>query len=105
VFALRWNATGPIGLAGRAGDGTIRYYAGDGTGGFADPAGTQIGSGFEQYGSVSSLGDWSGDDVADLIAVRGDGTMWLYTPTGTGGWGNNGQGREIGQGWDGYTVF
>lgn len=105
VSALRWKANGPVGLVGRTANGALRYYAGNGQGAFSDPAGIQIGAGFGQYGQLLSAGDWSGDDVADLITVDGAGNMYLYTADGNGGWADNGQRRQIGEGWNGYTAF
>ncbi|WP_344583712.1 FG-GAP-like repeat-containing protein [Streptomyces lunalinharesii] len=66
-------------------DGTLHYYPGDGTG----QVGTQVPVpvGGNTWGTVRQLtaGDYTGDGIADLMAIWTDGTLHLYKGDGKGG--------------------
>ncbi|MBT2516502.1 FG-GAP-like repeat-containing protein [Agromyces sp. ISL-38] len=83
-------------------DGTMRLYPGDGAGGWADAGGTVIGTGWNMFTMVFSPGDFTGDGRVDIIGVRPDGTMSLYSGNGSGGWGSP-TGQVIGSGWGQFT--
>jgi hypothetical protein len=53
---------------------------------------------------VFSPGDFTGDGKADVLAVKGNGELFLYRGNGAGGWASGGVG--IGSGWGVFrTVF
>lgn len=79
-------------------DGSMRLYAGNGTGGWATGVGTLVGYGWKTSGSVFSPGDFTGDGKADVLGIGGDGSMRLYPGNGTGGF-SNPAGNQIGTGW------
>ncbi|HYS41294.1 MAG TPA: hypothetical protein VEO01_37240 [Pseudonocardiaceae bacterium] len=90
IVAMRWTTNGHLGLLGHTSGGALRFYEGDGAGGFATITGVQIGSGFVgAFGppfQLVSVGDWNGDGMADLLTVDGAGDLSLYEGNGTGGW-------------------
>lgn len=79
-------------------DGTFKLFAGDGAGGFLDPAGTRIGTGWQKFKSVFAPGDFSGDHKADILSVATDGRLYLYRGNGAGKW--SGSRTQIGTGWN-----
>lgn len=85
-------------VLGVTGDGALRLYAGNGTGGWSESAGRVIGRGWDQFITVTSPRDFTGDRFPDLLAVRLDGAMLMYRGDGRGGW-LTGQGETIGSGW------
>lgn len=85
-------------VLGVTGDGALRLYAGNGSGGWSESAGRVIGRGWDQFIAVTSSGDFTGDRFPDLLAVRLDGAMLMYRGDGRGGW-LTGQGETIGSGW------
>ena len=78
--------------------GALRLYTGNGVGGWANPAGAVVGTSWDQFVSVTSPGDFSGDAKSDLLAVTGGGVMLMYRADGAGGW-ITGAGEPIGSGW------
>lgn len=78
-------------------DGTLTAYAGDGDGGFLDPAGTRIGTGWHKFKTAFAAGDFSGDHKADVMAITTDGKLFLYRGDGAGGW--SGARTKIGSAW------
>jgi FG-GAP repeat. len=83
-------------------DGTLKLYAGNGTGGFKPRTGTTIGYGWGGFTKVLTPGDFTGDGKPDLLAIAADGTLKLYAGNGTGGF-KPGTGTTIGYGWGGFT--
>jgi hypothetical protein len=70
----RWTSTG-----------TLRLYAGNGSGGLA--TGTLLGSGWGAFASLETVGDFSGDGALDVLAREtSTGYLWLYRGNGRGGW-------------------
>jgi FG-GAP-like repeat len=82
-------------------DGTMWRYAG--TGSLAAPfqPGQQIGIGWQAYDQVVA-GDVNGNGHADIVAVRPDGTLWLYPSTGNPAAPFQ-PGVQIGTGWQQYN--
>jgi hypothetical protein len=78
-------------------DGTLWLYTNGGNNSAPYSTGTQIGSGWQQFTTIVS-GDVTGDARADVVAIKPDGTLWLYTNGG-----NNSApystGTQIGSGW------
>jgi Zn-dependent metalloprotease len=77
-------------------NGDLYLYRGDGAGGFTG-AGTKIGAGWGGFVKVFSPGDFSGDGIPDILAIKGNGEMYLYRGNGLGGF--SGSGTRIGRGW------
>lgn len=88
-------------LIGVRPDGVLYLYRGNGSGGFS--GGAQIGWAWQVFDTILSPGDFTGDGRADMVARKPDGTLWLYAGNGTGGWAS--AGRQIGQGWQGFTTI
>jgi VCBS repeat protein len=77
-------------------DGGLYLYKGNGKGGWLGSR-VRIGSGWQGFRTVLSPGDFTGDDNADVIAVKPSGKMYLYRGSGRGGF--TGGGTRIGTGW------
>ncbi len=70
--------------------GKLVLYRGNGRGGWAAP-GVVVGSGWNRFSAIVSIGDHTGDLRRDLMA-RGDANqMYLYPGNGTGGFGAPGE--------------
>ncbi|MFI6056292.1 FG-GAP-like repeat-containing protein [Streptomyces violascens] len=65
-------------------NGTMHLYAGDGKGGIKDSV--PVATGGSTWGTTKQLtaGDFTGDGIADIMAVWNDGTMHLYAGKGDG---------------------
>lgn len=88
-------------VLGRASDGTLWLYRGNGTGGFASPA-FQIDAGWQGYVEVMSPGDFDEDGHPDLIARKSNGTLWFYRGAGDGTL-VPAPGVQFETGWGGYN--
>lgn len=78
-------------------DGTLRTYAGTGTGTFA--GWRQIGHGWSGMRLLVRANDLTGDGRSDLLAVDGAGVMWRYESNGQGGLRSA---IRVGSGWDAF---
>ncbi|GAB1644085.1 hypothetical protein KRMM14A1259_45080 [Krasilnikovia sp. MM14-A1259] len=98
-----FNGDGNPDILARDG-GTIRFYAGNGNGGFLPGGGQVIGSGgWAGFSAVFSPGDFNGDSVPDVIA-RDGGALRLWEGNGHGGF-LPGGGQVIGSGgWAGFSA-
>jgi hypothetical protein len=77
--------------------GDLLLYRGLGNGSLA--AGVKIGGGWHVFNALETVGDFTGDGAADVIARRtADGSLWLYPGNGRGGWLL--PARQIGTGWN-----
>ena len=59
--------------------------------------GVRIGGGWNVFTQVFGAGDQTGDGRNDLMAIKSDGTLWLYAGNGKGGFAA--AGKRIGSGW------
>jgi hypothetical protein len=59
--------------------------------------GVRIGGGWQVFTQVFGAGDQTGDGRNDLMAIKSDGTLWLYAGNGKGGFAA--AGKRIGSGW------
>ncbi|MFG1605337.1 trypsin-like serine protease [Actinoplanes sp. NPDC049265] len=98
-----WLGDGHQSLIGRTPGGELRLYNSNGAGGWINPEGTAIGSGWGGFSTFMSPGDWNGDNLVDLVGVRTNGDLKLYTTNGHGGWLNS-SGRQISSGWDDFNL-
>ncbi|AEV89087.1 Plasminogen [Actinoplanes sp. SE50] len=104
VVTNNWNGDGRSNLLGRKADGTLVIYNSDGAGGWENPQGTVIGSGWNQFNTVLTPGSWLGDGHQSLIGRNAAGELWLYNSNGHGGW-INPRGTKLGTGWNGMPTF
>ncbi|WP_173401504.1 FG-GAP-like repeat-containing protein, partial [Arthrobacter sp. H5] len=103
-----FNNDGRTDLIGRKTDGTLWFYAGTGavtTSNEGYKPAVKTGHGWNIFDIIVSPGDFNGDRIADLIARKPDGTLWLYAGTGTvnGTTSSVQPGRQISTGWAGYA--
>jgi hypothetical protein len=72
-------------LARRSSTGAVTLFRGTGSGGLL--AGVSITSDWSKYDVLETVGDLSGDGLADVVArERATGYLWLYKGNGRGGW-------------------
>jgi hypothetical protein len=99
-----WLGDGHQSLIGRKANGELWLYTSDGHGGWVDPHGTRIGTGWGGFPTFLSVGDWNGDNLVDMIGITTSGDVRLYTSNGHGGW-INGRGIVVDTGWSGYNMI
>ncbi|MEH1012452.1 serine protease [Micromonospora sp. CPCC 206060] len=99
-----WTGDGRPNLMGRKADGTLVLYTSNGAGGWLNPKGTVIGTGWNSFNVVLTPGSWLGDGKQSLIGRRPTGELILFNSDGVGGW-SNPKGTQIGSGWGGFPVF
>ncbi|WP_433862320.1 GH25 family lysozyme [Streptomyces sp. L7] len=79
------NSDGKPDILATTPDGTLYFYAGNGSTNGVNRSyqnGVKIGWGWDIFSKVINGGDFTGDGKSDLVAVRNDGTLWLYPSTG-----------------------
>ena len=99
-----WLGDGKQSLIGRTPAGELVLYNSDGNGGWTNPRGTQIGSGWGGFPTFMSPGDFNGDNLVDLLGVRSNGQLMLYSTNGKGAW-LNGRGTLLGYNWQYYNLI
>jgi hypothetical protein len=77
--------------------GDLYLYHGNGLGGFTGGS-TKIGSGWNIFARMFSHGDFTGDAKADILAIAGNGDLYVYRGNGRGGF--TGGATKIGAGWN-----
>ncbi|MFY1700273.1 trypsin-like serine protease [Micromonospora sp. WMMA1923] len=97
-----WKGDGLEVIIGRKPTGELVLYQSDGSGGWTNPAGTQIGSGWANYRDILTPGDWNGDNMMDLLGVNSSGNVRLYTTNGYGQW-LDASGKQINTGFQAYS--
>lgn len=80
MTALRADGTGDIVARGK--DGVLWYYRGSGNPDKPYLARLKVGSGWNQYDSLTGMRDLDGDGKADLIARNAAGAIYFYKGTG-----------------------
>ncbi|MBG6068110.1 trypsin-like serine protease [Micromonospora ureilytica] len=98
-----WKGDGREVLIGRTSTGDLKMYQSDSKGGWTNPLGTKIGSGWQGFKNIMVPGDWSGDNMMDMLGVDGSGRMRLYTTNGYGQWIDS-SGGVIGTGWGVFNL-
>ncbi|RKN23844.1 hypothetical protein D7147_02075 [Micromonospora musae] len=98
-----WKGDGLEVVIGRTSTGYLKMYQSDGRGGWTNPAGTIIGSGWASYKNIMIPGDWSGDNMMDLLGINSSNQMRLYTTNGRGAW-VDGSGKVISTGWGAFNL-
>jgi hypothetical protein len=79
--------------------GDLYLYHGNGRGGF-DGGSTKIGAGWNIFSAMFSHGDFTGDAKADILAIKGNGDLYVYRGNGLGGF--SGGATKIGAGWGAF---
>jgi hypothetical protein len=74
-------------------------YPGTGASGWYSRVG--VGSGWNVMTRILTPGDFTGDQVPDLLAIDAAGGMHLYPGNGSGGWLTR---RTVGAGWQVMTL-
>ncbi|MFC8502688.1 FG-GAP-like repeat-containing protein [Pedococcus sp. NPDC057267] len=65
--------------------GELRLYAGTGSGSLRE--GVRVGTGWQVFNALETVGDFTGDGALDVTArLTSTGELWLYRGNGTGGW-------------------
>ncbi|MGA8045043.1 MAG: FG-GAP-like repeat-containing protein [Dermatophilaceae bacterium] len=81
--------------------GYLWLYPGNGTGGWQPER--RIGSGWNIFNAILGVGDFSGDQRADVLARESaTGYLWLYPGNGTGGWLPR---VRVGSGWNSFNAL
>lgn len=88
-------------ILARRTNGALWLYRGNGNGSFL-PKGSQIDSGWNQFIELITPGDVNGDNHADVLARKADGTLWLYQGLGNGTFKNTT--THISSGWQGFST-
>ncbi|WP_255768214.1 GH25 family lysozyme [Pseudarthrobacter sulfonivorans] len=95
-----YNGDGRSDLVARKMDGSLWFYAGTGIVNSSSEGysrAVKIGDyGWDAFDSVLGVRDFDGDGKADLVARTPDGSLYLYSGTGTG---QTGSARKIDFGW------
>ena len=83
-------------------DGAVYFYAGTAMRDQGYKPARKIGEyGWEAFDTLIGTRDFNGDNRADLLARKPDGTLWFYPGTGTGAYGSP---RKIGEyGWEAFN--
>ncbi|MBT2484577.1 MULTISPECIES: VCBS repeat domain-containing M23 family metallopeptidase [unclassified Microbacterium] len=79
--------------------GALYFYPGNGD---AFGKRREVGSGWQEFTSVSGGVDYDGDGRADLLARRANGDLFLYPGTGDGAFGGK---RLVSSGWSDYLAI
>ena len=92
-----FSGDGKPDVLGRASDGRLLLYRGDGDGGWLNNSGEPVGVGWQPFPAVIAGGDFSGDGRG-RPGGGSDGQLLLYRGDGRGGW-VTGRGEPVGVGW------
>ncbi|MFI1996118.1 FG-GAP-like repeat-containing protein [Actinoplanes sp. NPDC020271] len=101
VTAADVTGDGKADILASGSDGQLRLYAHTGDNNAPYSTGPQVGTGWQQFDRVNAA-DVNGDQHADLLATRPDGTLWLYANTGDNSHPYD-SGAQIGIGWNSFS--
>lgn len=97
-----FDGDGKADLIGIKSTGDMILFTGNGAGNWANGDGITVGTGWEAFASVVAPGDFNGDGKVDIIGAKPDGSLYLYTGNGQGGWAD-GTGALIGASWNQFS--
>jgi secreted trypsin-like serine protease len=102
-----WTGDGNADLLGRTPSGNLYLYEHTATGWANNGIGQLIGTGWNEFNTVITPGDWEGNGDEALIGRTPNGNLYLYQSTETAkpGWQNGGIGQQIGTGWNVFSAF
>nr|WP_141726301.1 choice-of-anchor D domain-containing protein [Actinacidiphila rubida] len=95
---------GKADLVARDSSGVLWLYRGTGVASAPFAARTRIGAGWGIYGTMTGVGDVTGDGKADLVARDSSGVLWLYRGTGVASAPFAARTR-VGSGWNTYGML
>ncbi|MCW3816221.1 trypsin-like serine protease [Micromonospora sp. DR5-3] len=98
-----WKGDGLEVLICRTTTGDLKLYQSDGQGGWTNPKGTVIGTGWGGFKNILTPGDWNGDNMVDMLGVNSVDDMRMYTTDGYGNW-IDARGKTIMGGWGAYNL-
>ena len=94
-----WTGNGDETLLAVTSSGVLDMYQSNEAGGWVSTHATQIGTGWGVFSKLFSVGDWSGEQLVDLMGINSAGQLFLYTTDGHGTF-QTSHGLQIGQGWN-----
>jgi Trypsin/Tachylectin len=101
-----WTGDGHADLLGRTPNGNLYLYETNGSGGWENNGiGQLVGTGWNEFNTILTPGDWTGNGDQALIGRTPNGNLYLYESNESGGWENNGIGQLIGTGWNKFSTF
>ncbi|HEX6918065.1 MAG TPA: VCBS repeat-containing protein, partial [Phycicoccus sp.] len=96
-----WDADGVSDVIVRDAAGVLYLRRGTTSGTFGPPE--EIGRGWQVFDLIVPVGDFDGDGNADLLGrAASDGSLWLYSGDGAGGFRSS---RAVGSGWGGFDAI
>jgi hypothetical protein len=104
VVVNDWKGNGLPSLMARTRGGDLWVYNSNGAGGWSNPSGDLIGSGWGAFDTILTPSNWLGNGHPVLLGRTPGGGLFEYEGNGTGGW-LTGQGVLIGTGWNGFKIF
>ena len=99
IGPVDWNGDGLPDLIARKPDGTMWIAYGRRNHTLATPQEMPHTAGWDNYSTILSVGDWSGNGRHDLIARRADGSLWVFPGNGA----SFGSPFTIGVNWNTYS--
>jgi hypothetical protein len=97
-----FNGDGTLDVLARSpASGELWLYPGNGRGGWLPRV--RVGTGWNAMNAIVGVGDWNGDQTADLLARQtATGHLWLYPGDGRGGWLPR---VRVGHGWNAMNAL
>ncbi|MEU1312214.1 VCBS repeat-containing protein [Streptomyces cinnamoneus] len=98
------NGDGHADIVAKDGDGVLWFYKGTGTSTSPFETRVKVGSGWNAYDKLVSVGDMDNDGRSDMLARDKSGVLWFYKGNGnaTDPFDNR---TKIGGGWDKFTLM
>ncbi|MBU2666199.1 VCBS repeat-containing protein [Actinoplanes bogorensis] len=101
-----FSGDGNLDMAARNAAGELKLYRSNGKGGWLNGGSPEtIGTGWNNWTSVFSPGDFNGDGFTDVITRNSGGELFLYRGNGKGGWIDGSTNIRIGTGWNQFNLI